>query len=110
MAAEYIEMIVAVTALLGTVGGILTLFAKTRAIGESLKKTDAWVLENEQKLLQVAEASESLASKLAPNQVAQAQALFKELVVKYKGDIEAAKADLELIYGPLGELIPDSVK
>lgn len=110
MVQEYIEMVVAVTALLGTIGGILTLFAKTRAIGQSLKETDAWVLENEAKLLQIAQASESLANKVAPEQVAQAKAKFNELVYKYKGDLEAAKADLEIIYGPLGELLPESVK
>ena len=110
MAAEYVDMIVAVTGLVGAIGSILLLFAKTRAIGQSLKETDAWVLEHEDKLLEIAQASERLASRIAPAQVAEAQRLFSELVVKYKGDLVAAKADLEAIYGPLGDLLPERVR
>jgi|SRR5688500_5518858 len=110
MVQEYVEIIVAVTALLSTIGGFLVLFPKTRQLGQSLKETDAWVLENQAKILQIAEASERLAAKVAPEQVAEARVKFSELVYKYKGDLEAAKADLELIYGPLGELLAPVVK
>lgn len=98
-------LIVSVGALLGAVGTIvLGVSAWLKAgkakevaekVGNGLKETDLWIAENEQKLLTVLEVSYNL----APAQAKEAAEKYRELIVKYNGDLEAVRAELEKLYG-----------
>lgn len=100
-------LIIAVSTLLGVVGSIVVAvaskFASSKAkdiaiqVGEGLKETDKWVLENEQKLVTVL----TVAYNLTPQEQKDAAAKYQELIKKYNGDIAKVTEELRKLYGTL---------
>ena len=112
--ADLNSIILAATALLGAIGSIVVAIAShlkagkakdlALQVGEGLKETDKWVLENEAKLVTILEVGYNL----SPTEAKEAASKYAELVKKYDGDLRAATAELKKLYGPLE--IPDNVK
>lgn len=101
------SLIIAVSTLLGVVGSIVVAvaskFSASKAkeiaiqVGQGLKETDKWVLENEQKLLTVL----TVAYNLTPQEQKDAAAKYQELIKKYNGDIVRVTEELRKLYGTL---------
>jgi hypothetical protein len=110
--ADTTALITAIGALAGVIGTLVVavsgFFKASRAkevavrIGEGLKETDKWVLENEQKLVTVL----TVAYNLTPQEQKDAAQKYSELIAKYNGDIRAVTEELKKLYGPAG--VPDS--
>ncbi len=111
MVAEFVTdvtaLMIAVTSLLGVVGSIVVaVSSKLKAsrakdiaiqVGESLKETDKWVLENEGKLVTILEVGYNL----SPEEAKKRAETYSELIKKYNGDLRAATEELKKLYGPL---------
>jgi len=111
MVAEFVTdvtaLMIAVTSLLGVVGSIVVAVASklsaSRAkevalqVGESLKETDKWVLENEGKLVTILEVGYNL----SPQEAKERADTYTQLIKKYNGDLRAATEELKKLYGPL---------
>jgi len=111
MVAEFVTdvtaLMIAVTSLLGVVGSIVVAVASklsaSRAkevalqVGESLKETDKWVLENEGKLVTILEVGYNL----SPQEAKERADTYSQLIKKYNGDLRAATEELKKLYGPL---------
>ena len=119
MAAEFVTdvtaLMIAVSSLLGVVGSIVVAVAsKLKAskaqsialqVGESLKETDKWVLENEGKLVTILEVGYNL----SPQEAKERAETYAELIKKYNGDLRAATEELKKLYGPLDIPAPPAV-
>jgi len=105
--ADTTSLIIAVSSLLGVVGSIVVAvaakFGASRAkevaiqVGNGLKETDKWVLENEAKLVTVMEVGFNL----APAEAKEAAAKYQELIRKYSGDLVAVREEMKRLYGVL---------
>jgi hypothetical protein len=117
--ADTTALIIAVSSMLGVIGSIVVAvaakFGASKAkdiavtVGQSLKETDKWVLENEGKLVTIMEVGYNLAPQEAKDRVAQ----YQELIRKYNGDLRAATEELKKLYGPFSvpeaEALKDAV-
>jgi len=84
--ASVTQLIVAVTGILVPITGILAyIFPKLQKVANSVKATDGWVLEHEERLAN----NEKVIKQLSPQ--------AKEILDKYSGDIGQATADLDLV-------------
>jgi len=114
--ADLTSIITAIGIAAGVIGSIvLSIASRMKAgkahdmaveVGEGLKETDKWVLENQAKLSTVLEVGYALTPEEAKKRVDDPR--VAELIKKYNGDLVAVTAELKKLYGPLE--IPDNVK